>query len=53
MLEAEFSPKEIKMVVWDCGRDGAPGPNGFSFRFLKHYRDILGSYVIDFVQDFL
>ncbi|XP_022030734.1 uncharacterized protein LOC110931656 [Helianthus annuus] len=32
-LEARFSKEEIKVAVFDCGKDRAPGPEGFNFRF--------------------
>nr|GEW34418.1 RNA-directed DNA polymerase, eukaryota [Tanacetum cinerariifolium] len=32
-LEREVSNEEIKMAVWDCGIDKAPGPDGFTFDF--------------------
>nr|GFD21099.1 RNA-directed DNA polymerase, eukaryota [Tanacetum cinerariifolium] len=30
-LEREVSNEEIKMAVWDCGIDKAPGPDSFTF----------------------
>ncbi|GJX54262.1 hypothetical protein Tco_0282631 [Tanacetum coccineum] len=36
-LETHFSLDEIKTAVWDCGRNKAPGPDGFSFAFIKKY----------------
>lgn len=43
---------DIKEAIWDCGGDRASGLNGFSFQFLKHYWDILGSDVVAFMQEF-
>ena len=34
-LEVEFSEDEVKSAVWSCGSDRAPGPDGFTFKFLK------------------
>nr|GEW94420.1 RNA-directed DNA polymerase, eukaryota [Tanacetum cinerariifolium] len=34
-LEREVSNEEIKMAVWDCDIDKAPGPDGFTFWFLS------------------
>ncbi|KAJ0495115.1 putative RNA-directed DNA polymerase [Helianthus annuus] len=45
-LVEPFSATEIKGAVWDCGGDKAPGPDGFNFRFIKRFWDILGA---DFV----
>nr|GEW78424.1 RNA-directed DNA polymerase, eukaryota [Tanacetum cinerariifolium] len=35
ILESEVSLEEIKDVVWDCGSDKSPGPDGFTFGFIK------------------
>nr|GEU55510.1 RNA-directed DNA polymerase, eukaryota, reverse transcriptase zinc-binding domain protein [Tanacetum cinerariifolium] len=32
-LESEVTNDEIKKVVWECGTDKAPGPDGFTFGF--------------------
>ena len=34
-----FSKQEIKVAVFDCGSNKAPGPDGFNFRFVKHFWD--------------
>ncbi|KAI3824227.1 hypothetical protein L1987_05677 [Smallanthus sonchifolius] len=36
-LEARFSKEEVKAAVFECGDDRAPGPDGFNFRFFKHF----------------
>lgn len=36
-LEAPFELNEIKDAIWSCGSDKAPGPDGFTFRFIKHF----------------
>lgn len=51
-IESPFSMEEIKNVVWDCGGDRSLGPDGFSFRFIRHFRDIFTSDYIDFVEEF-
>lgn len=33
VLEVDVMCQEIKTVVWDCGSDKAPGPDGFTFNF--------------------
>lgn len=52
MLKAEFTNEEIKSAVWDYGGDRAFRPDDFSFRFLKHFWDILGLNVIAFVLEY-
>ncbi|KAJ0805638.1 putative RNA-directed DNA polymerase [Helianthus annuus] len=37
MLVEQFTMKEIKEAVFECGDDKAPGPDGFNFRFIKHF----------------
>ncbi|GJT91196.1 hypothetical protein Tco_1080041, partial [Tanacetum coccineum] len=36
-LETSISLEEVKNEVWDCGSSKAPGPDGFSFAFVKKY----------------
>ncbi|XP_071695284.1 uncharacterized protein [Rutidosis leptorrhynchoides] len=40
-LEREVDNEEIKRAVWDCSSTKAPGPDGFSFQFIKDFWDIL------------
>ncbi|GJT48322.1 RNA-directed DNA polymerase, eukaryota, reverse transcriptase zinc-binding domain protein [Tanacetum coccineum] len=34
-LERQVTLEEIKEAVWDCGSSKAPGPDGYSFAFVK------------------
>ena len=34
-LEANITIDGVKRAVWECGKDKAPGPDGFTFDFLK------------------
>ncbi|GJQ96353.1 RNA-directed DNA polymerase, eukaryota, reverse transcriptase zinc-binding domain protein [Tanacetum coccineum] len=52
-LDKDASVKEIKNAVWDCGSSKAPGPDRFSFLFLKMYWDFLKDDVLEFVSSFL
>ncbi|GKB11713.1 hypothetical protein Tco_0845636, partial [Tanacetum coccineum] len=36
-MEREVSNDEIKKSVWECGTDKAPGPDGFTFGFFRHF----------------
>nr|GEX75577.1 RNA-directed DNA polymerase, eukaryota, reverse transcriptase zinc-binding domain protein [Tanacetum cinerariifolium] len=40
-LKVPFSREEINRAVWDCGGDRAPGPDGFTFAFFKHFWSII------------
>ncbi|KAI3727188.1 hypothetical protein L1987_66999 [Smallanthus sonchifolius] len=40
-ISSPFSLEEIRMAVWDCGGDKAPGPDGFNFTFIKQYWELL------------
>ena len=51
-LQAPFSREEIKRAVWECGSDRDPGPDGFSFGFLKRFWDFILDDLVAFVQHF-
>ncbi|KAJ9561162.1 LOW QUALITY PROTEIN: hypothetical protein OSB04_006322 [Centaurea solstitialis] len=36
-LEVPFSEQEVKNAVWSCGHNKAPGPDGFTFEFLRKF----------------
>nr|GEZ85377.1 RNA-directed DNA polymerase, eukaryota [Tanacetum cinerariifolium] len=36
-MESDVSYQEIKRAVWDCGVDKSPGPNGFTFGFIRRF----------------
>ncbi|GJZ80144.1 hypothetical protein Tco_0644981 [Tanacetum coccineum] len=44
LLDASFFIKEIKDVVWGYGSEKAPGIEGFTFKFIKHFRTQLGMF---------
>ncbi|GKA77503.1 hypothetical protein Tco_0783964, partial [Tanacetum coccineum] len=46
MLEKPFSNQEIHDAVWACGCDKAPGPDMFSFRFLRKFWDEFQTEII-------
>nr|GEX83772.1 RNA-directed DNA polymerase, eukaryota, reverse transcriptase zinc-binding domain protein [Tanacetum cinerariifolium] len=52
LLEAVVFMEEIKTVVWDCGSNKAPGPDGYSFLFVKRFWDILKHDIQEFVVSF-
>nr|GFA21830.1 RNA-directed DNA polymerase, eukaryota, reverse transcriptase zinc-binding domain protein [Tanacetum cinerariifolium] len=52
ITEDPITRVEIKKVVWDCGGDRAPGPDGFTFKFFTTFWDLIEEDVICFVQEF-
>ncbi|XP_076935387.1 uncharacterized protein LOC143602010, partial [Bidens hawaiensis] len=51
-LVTPFTISEIKAAVWDCGVDRAPGPDGFNFRFIKRFWEIIGPDICNAVMFF-
>ncbi|GKD42482.1 hypothetical protein Tco_1267127, partial [Tanacetum coccineum] len=52
LQDSMVSLEEIKNVVWDCGSQKAPGPDGVSFMFVKKYWDIMKIDIQNFVMRF-
>ncbi|GJZ57481.1 hypothetical protein Tco_0612975 [Tanacetum coccineum] len=53
LLDAPFTNEEIKEAVWNCGGGMSPGPpDGFTFKLIKHYWEIIGSEFIEMVKQF-
>ncbi|KAJ9548105.1 hypothetical protein OSB04_020648 [Centaurea solstitialis] len=51
-LEESITEKEIRDAIWDCGGDKAPGPDGFSFKFLRAFWEIIKDDLISAVKWF-
>lgn len=51
-LELPFMIDEIKEAIWSCGGEKAPGPDGFTFKFLKNYWEVIKEDVIKMVRYF-
>lgn len=51
-LESPISREEVKNAVWASGNDKAPGPDGFTFKFIKKYWDTISKDIIRFVRHF-
>nr|GEY93610.1 RNA-directed DNA polymerase, eukaryota [Tanacetum cinerariifolium] len=51
-LERVVSRDEIRLAVWNCGDNKSPGPDGYSFEFLKKYWDLIGSDLCEAVEYF-
>ncbi|GKB40474.1 RNA-directed DNA polymerase, eukaryota [Tanacetum coccineum] len=51
-LERPFEYVEIKNAVWSCGEDKASGPDGFTFRFIRHFWNLIRDDFIKAVKHF-
>lgn len=51
-LEEPFTMDEIKSAVWGCGNDKCPGPDGFLFKFINTFWDIIRDDVVEGVKFF-
>ncbi|GKD78323.1 RNA-directed DNA polymerase, eukaryota, reverse transcriptase zinc-binding domain protein, partial [Tanacetum coccineum] len=51
-LESVVSLEEIRSAVWDCGSQKVPGPDGFSFLFVKKFWEIIKHGIQSFVVKF-
>ncbi|KHN30901.1 Transposon TX1 putative 149 kDa protein, partial [Glycine soja] len=52
MLVGRFHKDEITRVVWDCGSEKSPGPNGLNLKFIKEFWQLLKPDVIRFLAEF-
>nr|GEV78602.1 RNA-directed DNA polymerase, eukaryota, reverse transcriptase zinc-binding domain protein [Tanacetum cinerariifolium] len=52
LIQKDITIEEIKIAVWNCGNDKAPGPDGFTFGFIKHYWEIVKHDIMEFVIRF-
>ncbi|GKA50905.1 hypothetical protein Tco_0744101 [Tanacetum coccineum] len=51
-LERNVSNEKIKSVIWDCGTNKSPGPNGLTFKFFRRYWKLLEHDIVAAVKDF-
>nr|GEW58369.1 RNA-directed DNA polymerase, eukaryota [Tanacetum cinerariifolium] len=51
-LESMVTIEEVKRAVWDCGRDKAPGPDGYTFSFYRHFWSTIEKDLFAAVQYF-
>ncbi|XP_071730227.1 uncharacterized protein [Rutidosis leptorrhynchoides] len=49
-LEREITETEIKQAVWDCGSSKSPGPDGFTFLFIKRFWEHLKADLVTSIQ---
>ncbi|KAJ9547476.1 LOW QUALITY PROTEIN: hypothetical protein OSB04_020019 [Centaurea solstitialis] len=51
-LESSFSVQEVKNAVWSCGNNKAPGPDGFTFEFIRKFWAVVGDDCVEAVKFF-
>ncbi|GJW37117.1 RNA-directed DNA polymerase, eukaryota [Tanacetum coccineum] len=51
-LERPVTKDEVKTVVWGCGKNKSPGPDGYMFEFFRNFWDIIGSDLFEAVEWF-
>lgn len=51
-LVAPFTEDEIKQAVWDCESSRSPGPDGFSFEFIKKCWCLLKKDFLKLMEEF-
>ena len=50
-MSEPFNETEIKVVVWECGSDETPGPDGVNFEFVKEFWEFIKSDVLRFMDE--
>ncbi|GJX67752.1 retrotransposon protein, putative, ty1-copia subclass [Tanacetum coccineum] len=51
-LKCDVTFDEIKKAVWDCETNKSPGPDGFSFDFIRTFWDILKQDFVNAIREF-
>lgn len=51
-LEEHFELNKIKDSIWNCSGEKAPGPDRFTFKFIKHFWPIMQGVIMRFVKHF-
>ncbi|KAJ9567733.1 hypothetical protein OSB04_003699 [Centaurea solstitialis] len=51
-LEDNISETEVKNVIWDCGGDKVPGPDGYTLEFLKSFWPVIKEDLLKAVRHF-
>ena len=52
MLVEHFQEEEIRRAVWSCGSDKSPGPDGFNFKFIKQFWEVIKPDFLRFFDEF-
>lgn len=51
-LTKPFTEEEIKEAVWSCDGSKSPGPDGFNFKFIRKFWELLKSDIFQFIHEF-
>ncbi|GJX92002.1 putative RNA-directed DNA polymerase [Tanacetum coccineum] len=51
-VESDFDEKEVWQEIGGCGGDKAPGPDGFNFKFIRKFWDIIKADIVRAVKWF-
>lgn len=51
-LQAPFTEEKVKTTVRNCWEDEAPGPDGFTFAFIKPHWLTIKADILGFIKDF-
>lgn len=52
LLDAPFTEKDIKKAIWNCDGSKSPGPDGFSFSFIKSHWVTVKGDIMNSVREF-
>ncbi|XP_058784661.1 uncharacterized protein LOC131659494 [Vicia villosa] len=52
-IKKPFKESEIREFIWSCGEDKSPGPDGYTFLFIKKCWDIIKEDFVNFFETFL
>ncbi|GJV04827.1 putative RNA-directed DNA polymerase [Tanacetum coccineum] len=52
LINGSWTSDPSQDAVWSCGSSKAPGPDGFTFKFIKHHWDTIRHNFIDMVKRF-
>ncbi|GKV35031.1 hypothetical protein SLEP1_g43351 [Rubroshorea leprosula] len=52
MLTDPFTEEEVRATVWNCDSTKAPGPDGFTFGFLKKEWEVIKTDIMEFLTNF-
>lgn len=52
LLDSPITADEIKEAVWSCEGSKAPGPDGYTFTFIKKHWELLKKDIFSYVKEF-